>query len=345
MHVRSEPASCLDRAKRFNHAAAGRRRPAADLPEDVHAEILVRLPAESVLRFRSVCKAWHRITSDPRFLTAHARRRPAQVVLYRYLESTGCKNRPLGYAVDIALDVLPVSGEEEAGRRRRLIGYPRFVTTTDPPERWRVDMPVHCLLLDTCDGVSSATPSQGSGPSSRGSPSRPTAPPPASELESTASTSTGRPASSGSCAVRSPAARRRGASSPPAPPSPGNTARTTSWWSTKATCAAPRRWHPWPSTTACTGRPAGPRRVRAGGDGDGGFRHAVGEVPRDGGAAGSHHRGAAADEAVVRHGRAPRGSRLRGGGARRPLVPRRLWRREVGAPPPSCGEKQSEVQG
>ncbi|PAN39318.2 hypothetical protein PAHAL_7G193400 [Panicum hallii] len=128
---------------------AGRRRPAADLPEDVHAEILVRLPAESVLRFRSVCKAWHRITSDPRFLTAHARRRPAQVVLYRYLESTGCKNRPLGYAVDIALDVLPVSGEEEAGRRRRLIGYPRFVTTTDPPERWRVDMPVHCLLLDT----------------------------------------------------------------------------------------------------------------------------------------------------------------------------------------------------
>ncbi|RLM66448.1 hypothetical protein C2845_PM16G13090 [Panicum miliaceum] len=107
--------------------AAAPPSPAADLPEDVHVEILVRLPAESVLRFRSICKAWRRITSDPRFLAAHARRRPAQVVLYRYLESTGCKSRPLGYAVDIALDVLPVSGEEEAGRRRRLIGYPRLL--------------------------------------------------------------------------------------------------------------------------------------------------------------------------------------------------------------------------
>ncbi|RLM75548.1 hypothetical protein C2845_PM15G12110 [Panicum miliaceum] len=98
--------------------------PAAHLPEDVHAEILVRLPAKSVLRFRSICKAWRCMTSDPRFLAAHARRRPAQVVMYTYLDSTGCKNRPLGYAVDIALDVLPVSGEEDKAGRRRLIRYP-----------------------------------------------------------------------------------------------------------------------------------------------------------------------------------------------------------------------------
>ncbi|CAL5031391.1 unnamed protein product [Urochloa decumbens] len=115
---------------------------AADLPEDIHAEILARLPAKSVLRFRSVCKAWRRITTDPRFLAAHARLRPAEVVLYMYLDSALRENRPPGYAINI-------SGEQ-AGHQR-LVRYPEDVT--DPPGPWSAIMPQHCLLLASCDGV------------------------------------------------------------------------------------------------------------------------------------------------------------------------------------------------
>ncbi|CAO2035506.1 unnamed protein product [Urochloa humidicola] len=123
---------------------------AADLSEDIYAEILARLPAKSVLRFRSVCRAWRRITTDPHFLAAHARLRPAEVVLYRYLDAAPSVNRPPGYAVDIALDALPVSGDR-AGRRR-LVRYPKYYVT-DPREPWRGSMPQHCLMLASCGGV------------------------------------------------------------------------------------------------------------------------------------------------------------------------------------------------
>ncbi|CAD6260497.1 unnamed protein product [Miscanthus lutarioriparius] len=106
------------------------------LSDDICAEILVRLPVKSVLRFRVVCKAWRDITTRPLFLAANARRQPAKVVLYTYLDSV-----QRGYAVDIALDVLPVSGE--TADQRRLIRYPRSVplSSMDP------------LLLDSCNGV------------------------------------------------------------------------------------------------------------------------------------------------------------------------------------------------
>ncbi|CAL5068518.1 unnamed protein product [Urochloa decumbens] len=103
---------------------------AADLPEDIHAEILARLPARSVLRFRSVCRAWRRITTEPRFLAAHARLRPAEVVLYMCLDSAQRENRSPA----------------------RLVHYPHY-HVTDPPEPWRASMPQHCLLLASCDGV------------------------------------------------------------------------------------------------------------------------------------------------------------------------------------------------
>ncbi|CAN6235404.1 unnamed protein product [Urochloa humidicola] len=135
--------------------------PAADLSEDIHAEILARLPAKSVLRFRCVCRAWRRITTDPRFLAAHARLRPAEVVLYRYLDSARRANRPLGYAVDIALDAIPVSGDR-AGRRR-LVHYPKYYVA-GPPEPWRYSMPQHCLLLASCGGVLLFDTKKGAGP-------------------------------------------------------------------------------------------------------------------------------------------------------------------------------------
>ncbi|CAL5031392.1 unnamed protein product [Urochloa decumbens] len=124
--------------------------PPAGLSEDIHAEILARVPAKSVLRFRSVCRAWRRLTTDPYFLAAHAGLRPAEVVLYRYLDSARRENHPLGYAVDVALDALPVSGDR--ARRRRLVRYPKYYVTGSR-EPWRYSMPQHCLLLASCGGV------------------------------------------------------------------------------------------------------------------------------------------------------------------------------------------------
>uniref|UniRef100_A0A0E0D117 F-box domain-containing protein n=1 Tax=Oryza meridionalis TaxID=40149 RepID=A0A0E0D117_9ORYZ len=44
------------------------------LPDDLLYEILLRLPARSILRCRAVCKAWRSRTSRPYFLRAHAAR-------------------------------------------------------------------------------------------------------------------------------------------------------------------------------------------------------------------------------------------------------------------------------
>ncbi|TVT97989.1 hypothetical protein EJB05_56704, partial [Eragrostis curvula] len=138
------------------------------LAEDIVEEILLRLPAKSLLRCRAVCRAWRRVASAPRFLAAHARLRPAEPVLYTYLDAPRCDNRPrYDDAVDIALDVLPVdNGGEEACRR--LIRYPKLwttATTTTTTSRFIAiadveggqhrskDMALHCLLLASCDGV------------------------------------------------------------------------------------------------------------------------------------------------------------------------------------------------
>ncbi|KAL8473373.1 hypothetical protein ACS0TY_030271 [Phlomoides rotata] len=43
----------------------------SDIPSDLLPEILSRLPADSLLRFRSVCKEWLRIIDDPSFIKAH----------------------------------------------------------------------------------------------------------------------------------------------------------------------------------------------------------------------------------------------------------------------------------
>jgi hypothetical protein len=43
----------------------------AQLPSDVLADILLRLPASDLRRFRRVCKEWRDVISDPSFLGAH----------------------------------------------------------------------------------------------------------------------------------------------------------------------------------------------------------------------------------------------------------------------------------
>ncbi|XP_002440353.2 uncharacterized protein LOC8066539 [Sorghum bicolor] len=51
------------------------------LCDDAVMEILVRLPSESVLRCRAVCKRWRRITTDGSFLAAHSARRPRELMV------------------------------------------------------------------------------------------------------------------------------------------------------------------------------------------------------------------------------------------------------------------------
>ncbi|TVU03354.1 hypothetical protein EJB05_51116, partial [Eragrostis curvula] len=67
------------------------------LPEDLVAEILTLLPSKSVLRFRAVSRAWRRITTDPAFLAAHARRRPLKIVIHSTTTVTCPCDQPHSY--------------------------------------------------------------------------------------------------------------------------------------------------------------------------------------------------------------------------------------------------------
>uniref|UniRef100_A0A0D9ZPY3 F-box domain-containing protein n=1 Tax=Oryza glumipatula TaxID=40148 RepID=A0A0D9ZPY3_9ORYZ len=53
--------------KRRKHAA-----PAANLPDDIISEILLLLPARSLIRFRAVCRSWDARLSSPSFAEAYA---------------------------------------------------------------------------------------------------------------------------------------------------------------------------------------------------------------------------------------------------------------------------------
>jgi F-box interacting protein len=51
---------------------------AAELLDELVVEILVRLPVKSLLRFKSVSKAWHANITDPAFVRAHLQRRSSE---------------------------------------------------------------------------------------------------------------------------------------------------------------------------------------------------------------------------------------------------------------------------
>ncbi|CAL5085317.1 unnamed protein product [Urochloa decumbens] len=100
----------------------------ARLTEDTVTDILLRLPAKSVLRCGAVCRALHGITTDPGFHAAHARLQPAGVVLYTYLYLAPPPSVTIqlweDHTIDTALDVVPVSSSESG--RRRLVRYPKM---------------------------------------------------------------------------------------------------------------------------------------------------------------------------------------------------------------------------
>ncbi|CAN6341018.1 unnamed protein product [Urochloa humidicola] len=80
------------------------------LNDDVVTEILLRLPSTSVLRSRAVCRAWRAIATRPGFLTAHARRRPLELIILAGPED--------------ALHTVPLASLDEASRRCLHPGYP-----------------------------------------------------------------------------------------------------------------------------------------------------------------------------------------------------------------------------
>lgn len=57
------------------------------LPDDVHREILFRLPARCLCRARTVCRSWRDLASDPSFLRAHAARTAASPFLLTWSDT------------------------------------------------------------------------------------------------------------------------------------------------------------------------------------------------------------------------------------------------------------------
>ena len=54
---------------------------AAVLPEDVLRDILLRLPAKMLCRFRAVCRSWRSFLSDPLFIAAHKSKHPGPLIV------------------------------------------------------------------------------------------------------------------------------------------------------------------------------------------------------------------------------------------------------------------------
>uniref|UniRef100_A0ACD5YAN6 Uncharacterized protein n=1 Tax=Avena sativa TaxID=4498 RepID=A0ACD5YAN6_AVESA len=81
----------LEEAGRATVSRKRRERPdlLARLPEAILLEILVRLPAKSVLRCRAVCRSWRRLASDPAFLLDHHRHQPELQLISSYPTTDG----------------------------------------------------------------------------------------------------------------------------------------------------------------------------------------------------------------------------------------------------------------
>ncbi|KAB1217578.1 F-box protein CPR30 [Morella rubra] len=86
-----------------------------ELPEDIYAGILKRLPVKSLARFRCVCKSWHRLITSPSFIQLHLRfNRRNRIILSRFCDTL----LSLGPEDTSALPPTPnnntISGFEEA---------------------------------------------------------------------------------------------------------------------------------------------------------------------------------------------------------------------------------------
>ncbi|KAL3824583.1 hypothetical protein ACJIZ3_020612 [Penstemon smallii] len=64
----------------------------SEIPPDLYPDVLSRVLAESLLRFRCVCKAWRRIIDDPSFIKLHLHRRSdsGQLILSNDIGTKHC---------------------------------------------------------------------------------------------------------------------------------------------------------------------------------------------------------------------------------------------------------------
>ncbi|RLN35393.1 hypothetical protein C2845_PM03G22610 [Panicum miliaceum] len=53
-------------------------------PLDALYEVLLRVPAKDLCRFRAVCRPWRSLLSDPHFVAAHAARHPGPLIVAGY---------------------------------------------------------------------------------------------------------------------------------------------------------------------------------------------------------------------------------------------------------------------
>ncbi|CAH9107565.1 unnamed protein product [Cuscuta epithymum] len=61
----------------------------SDIPSEIHRQILLSLPADSLFRFRSVCKEWCSLIDDPSFVKAHIQNQVSSSTLLLKNEGSG----------------------------------------------------------------------------------------------------------------------------------------------------------------------------------------------------------------------------------------------------------------
>jgi hypothetical protein len=119
----------------------------AAVPEEILQDILVRLPAKSVLRCRAVCQLWRRLASNPAFLLDHHRRQPELGLIRSYRVSDGADTFPRLESLHLrGAEFRPVFGfPEQFGSRFPVRASP--ATASSSPASASADPTMLCTCL------------------------------------------------------------------------------------------------------------------------------------------------------------------------------------------------------
>ncbi|XP_024006236.1 putative F-box protein At1g47730 [Eutrema salsugineum] len=82
MKQREEKTENIKRKRRRQSSSSSLLNSTSSLPLDIASEILLKLPAKSVLRFRCVSKLWSSIITEPNFTDSFQTRRPKRLLLF-----------------------------------------------------------------------------------------------------------------------------------------------------------------------------------------------------------------------------------------------------------------------
>lgn len=112
------------------------------LPEDVLIEILLRLPAGDLVRFKLVCRSWYKVITSPLFAESHLQHRNGHGGIVFVLCHSDNVMQPFYLSVEDSSAGLYVDKLcYDFGHCRRLL-------SCDPRKFW-----VHYDVLDSCDGL------------------------------------------------------------------------------------------------------------------------------------------------------------------------------------------------